>query len=196
MRMSRGCPATGRMSHRFDKETHRCKCGRWQAGYAPKKEPTLPRDECQICERKQAVGSFGLVHHGYRRPGWGCIVGDCMGSGHRPFPAFDALEQYLVAVRAEISRLEERLQELPTLVEMTYTYKVGHDSPWSGKKAERRTVTVKKGDVRKAWIEGGQWLEIPAFESIVGWEETKVRGDLKGARDEEIRVVGRIAKAA
>lgn len=37
---------------------------------------------CPVCERQQKVTPHGaMVHHGFKRPGWGAIVGDCFGVG-------------------------------------------------------------------------------------------------------------------
>ncbi len=40
---------------------------------------------CQICEREIAVEEGSIVHHGYRRPGVGYIIGDCFGVGYEPY---------------------------------------------------------------------------------------------------------------
>jgi hypothetical protein len=59
-------------------------------------------DECQICEHRQCLTATGtMVHHGYFRPGYGHIEGDCFGVGRLPFPATDALVEYLEVVRSQ-----------------------------------------------------------------------------------------------
>lgn len=182
----RGCPATGRLMHVFDKQTHRCKCGRYERGYAPKKEPVRPRAECQICERKQAIdGSGNLGHHGYRRPGWGCIEGDCMGVGYKPYPATDALELYLAAVRGHISRCRERLAGLPELTEIEYHYPV-----YVNHKKEDRVRVIRKGDVYHYDAEARQcW---PSFEDQIRIETAKLENEIAYAEKDERRVVKRI----
>lgn len=41
---------------------------------------------CQGCFGSYALTSDQhLVHHGYTRPGYGYIVGDCVGTGHEPY---------------------------------------------------------------------------------------------------------------
>lgn len=120
-----GCPATGRMSHRFDRTTHRCRCGRWQAGYAPKKECVKPRAECQICEGRYATDKDGtLGHHGYKRPGWGFISGDCSGEGHKPYPATDALVKYLEQLEAFLATCRLKIEMLPQVGQYEYKTKV------------------------------------------------------------------------
>src|SRR5262245_9719803 len=116
----RGCPITGRLAHRFDPVTHRCVCGRWDRGYAPKKELVRPRAECQICERLQALDSNGLLgHHGYKRPGWGFIQGGCGGVGHPPYPATDALLLWAKALGRHILGCGFALKDLPTRTTLT-----------------------------------------------------------------------------
>lgn len=188
-RRMRGCPATGKNYHVFDKTTHKCKCGRWERGFKPKVEFVLARDECQICEREQAINANGsLVHHGYRRPGWGFIVGDCMGTDHQPYPCTDALEKYLIAVDAHIDRITKRLAKLPTLT--TYEYK--YIDRTSGKK-EEKTRTINKGEeYRYDATERRTW---PAFETLIENEKRAQETELKMATRERERVVARIHKA-
>jgi hypothetical protein len=190
--MFRGCPATGRMSHRFDPATHRCACGRWERGFKPAQEPTKPRDECQICERQQALHADGnLGHHGYKRPGWGFITGDCMGVGHKPYPATDALELYLIALRNYIEGCKARLAELPTLTEIEYRYEAYMERTSTRRGNEFRTVVLKRGDQHRY---EGQY-SIPSFEVHIAAETLKAETDLTFAEQDERRVVTRIAKA-
>lgn len=189
MRMMRGCPATGRMCHNFDKATHQCRCGRWQAGYAPKKEPVRPRAECQICERTQALDGGGcLGHHGYRRPGWGFITGDCTGAGHKPYPETDALELYLIAVRGYITKCEKRLAELPALKEIEYHYTV-----YVKHQKEQRTKVIKKGDEYR--YDSEERTTFPGFEDRIKVEMARMENEIAFAQKDEHRVTARIAKA-
>jgi hypothetical protein len=74
------------------------------------------RDECQVCERKQALNKHGtLVNHGYQRPGWGYLEGGCAGVKHKPFPETDALEAYIPHVKHHKARVERDLKEAPGL---------------------------------------------------------------------------------
>lgn len=188
MRM-RGCPATGRMYHVFDKNTHQCKCGRWERGYKPKTEPVRPRAECQICEREQALDTSGnLGHHGYKRPGWGCIEGDCMGVGHKPYPETDALELYLTAVRNYIERCRKRLAELPTLTEIEYHYTV-----YVRHEKQQRTKVLKKGDEYR--YDHEERTTFPGFEDRIKVEMGKMENEISFATKDEQRVIARIEKA-
>ncbi len=53
--------------------------------------------ECQICQHRQILSSKGtLVLHGYERPGNGYILGDCFGTGRKPWEvACDALAEWI-----------------------------------------------------------------------------------------------------
>jgi hypothetical protein len=51
---------------------------------------------CPVCQRDIKVRDGLLVHHGYRRPGIGYIVGDCPGVGYEPYElGVSACEHYL-----------------------------------------------------------------------------------------------------
>lgn len=116
----RGCPATGRFLHVFDKTTHRCACGRWERGYKPAKAFTKARGECQVCENEVAFESNeNAGHHGYKRPGIGSIVGDCYGVGHKAFPAWDALEEWRIRLERQLTIQKKIRRELPKTTTIT-----------------------------------------------------------------------------
>lgn len=187
MRMIRGCPATGRMSHSFDKATHRCRCGRWQAGFKPKAAPARPRAECQICEREQATTIDSLlVHHGYKRPGWGCIVGDCMGVGHLPYPATDALKLYRTAVQEHIAGCQSALDGLPNVTSLPFRWAEGH-----GRSRVEKTTPVVKGGPRPRC---GNYC-VPDFDDLLERERRRLEQELKFAAADLARVEARIAAA-
>lgn len=182
------CPVTRKTIHKFSPETHRCECGQWARGYAPKKEAVRPRAECQVCERVQAIdGRGGMTNHGYTRPGCGFIVGNCYGCGFAPFPATDALENYRAALVRIIDAKEARLAELPTLQEIEYRYTVGR-----GTNKQEKTRTLKTGDVYG--YDAEERTSFPGFADHIASLTRKVVADLNGAREELARVVARIAK--
>ncbi len=187
--MRQGCPVRGWM-HLFDNTTHQCVCGRWERGFKPNCVPVKPRAECQICERQQACDKDGtLGHHGYKRPGWGFINGDCMGEGHKPFPATDALELYLIAVRGYIARCKARLEELPTVTEIEY-----HDFIYHGDgRKTPRTRTLRKGVDDEADYKPG--TSHPGFAYVQKLAITKLESEVAFASKDEARVMARIEKA-
>lgn len=189
--MGRRCRMTGRRCV-YDKETHRCKCGGWERGYKPKVEPVRDRAECQICERTQAIDKAGLLgHHGYKRPGWGCIQGDCFGVKHKPYPETDALEQYLDIIRKHIAKCQQDLAALIWLEEYEYRYTVGHS--WTGKK-ETRWQTIKKGD--RGHYDFEKKHTFPSFEDVIASEKRGIENEIKFAQADEKRVEKRIEAAA
>jgi hypothetical protein len=70
---------------------------------------------CQGCFATHSLIGGVLVHHGYRRPGVGYIIGDCAGVGHQPYEISCELtksfhkhleEKVLPNVVAHLGRLE------------------------------------------------------------------------------------------
>ena len=143
--MFQTCPATGFISHRFDKTTHQCKCGRWEREFKPKVTPAKPRAECQICERQQATDSNGcMVHHGYKRPGCGYLLGGCMGVGYKPYMATDALQKYLRMVQSYIQECEAKLVAIPQEPSLPFTY-TEHNRKVHPSQRKTVTVQIEKG---------------------------------------------------
>lgn len=183
----RGCPVSGWMHH-YDPKTHRCRCGRWERGFKPKLEPVRPRDECQICERVQAIDVSGnMVHHGYERPGIGFIQGDCFGVSHKPYPAIDALLKYLKLIESRIETLTHQLEILPTVSQLSYDYTVGY-----GKNLEEIVVNVDRGDDEKFVFE--HKVTIPSFEELQRRQTTRLTSSIKNLQGEWSRVRARIEK--
>jgi hypothetical protein len=180
------------LAHRFEPATHRCACGRWQAGHKPKTEPVRPRAECQICERTQALDAAGcLGHHGYRRPGWGCIEGDCPGVGFRPYPATSALERYLSALKHHIASCELRLAGIDTIAELPYEQPMGYKA--AAGRYVYQSVVVQRGD--KAHNRYHPVRSTPAFADLEERERRRMERETAAAKREQARVEARIEKA-
>jgi len=69
---------------------------------------------CPVCEKQQKVTPHGaMVHHGYKRPGFGNIVGDCYGVG---FPAYElsskGCESYLKYLHVSLEQVKRSLERL------------------------------------------------------------------------------------
>ncbi len=141
--------------HLFDKTSGRCECGRWAPGRKPKLSPEAEgRCECQVCAGLWKTFSDGkIVHHGYQRPGWGSIFGDCYGVNAAPFPATDRLEAWLHSVIDMIAGTERAIEALPRIVEMNLSFReffgYGH------KEADRAGY----GDVRVKVSASATWPE-------------------------------------
>jgi len=68
---------------------------------------------CPVCEGDFRLHKLTMVHHGYKRPGYGEIVGDCFGVGYPPYElSTEGTEHYLAAVERGIAGNERMLAEL------------------------------------------------------------------------------------
>jgi hypothetical protein len=65
---------------------------------------------CPCCGREIAVGKDGtMVNHGFHRPGYGWIVGNCIGVGQKPLEVSDEGLKYLLnALNIHLLALTER----------------------------------------------------------------------------------------
>lgn len=74
---------------------------------------------CPVCGGEQKLHRDRMVHHGYRRPGYGQIVGDCFGVGYPPYELSpEGTRAYLVEVERALRdnfRALRALQERPPL---------------------------------------------------------------------------------
>lgn len=169
--------------HRFTAE-HRCSgCGRWERGFAPKVETknAKPRSECQVCERQQALDGAGkMVHHGYQRPGWGSIVGDCFGVNHQPFPATDALEKWMGWLVSREGHLEVSIAKMPETTELMVR-------DYNTKAGDKKISKVDFMDPTKPWL-AREW------ETQISNVVYRLQQELKFVRDDQKRVSARILK--
>lgn len=70
---------------------------------------------CQLCEGDFKLHGGKLVHHGYKRPGHGEIVGDCPGVAHLPYEvSCELVKSYKARLDASIPVLKARLEDLKT----------------------------------------------------------------------------------
>jgi hypothetical protein len=67
---------------------------------------------CQICFKNQKLTSGKkLVHHGYNRPGYGYIVGDCFGVGYQPYElGHDACDDWLKQLERMVINYKKQLK--------------------------------------------------------------------------------------
>lgn len=83
---------------------------------------------CQICEGDYKLRDYNpsrvLVHHGYTRPGYGYIVGDCPGVNQLPYEvSCEALKTYLPRLQAHWEEKKAYLTRLEA-GEITYIAEV------------------------------------------------------------------------
>lgn len=147
----------------------------------PKRESDSPSGTCQICFRSQKARSGLLVLHGYKRPGYGYIVGNCWGCGYAPFEvSCERTKQFLAEVlRPTLARFEanlSRLQAKPESIDHETRVFVGYQAaPKSG--YDSFTAKIAKGSP-SALVEstlkivgrptGGQDHERREFERLNG----------------------------
>ena len=189
------CPATGRINHWFDPATHRCKCGRWERGYKPKVEPTRPRAECPICEGTFALDGNGhLGHHGYKRPGWGFIIGDCMAVGYKPWPDTIALKKYLAAVIAHREVTVKTLKSLPKVKGLPYSFSRSFEGSRDRVKVE---ISILRGAEREFNFElyGRSGVAIPSFAYRENLERGNLEVEIEHTEKERERIENRIKAA-
>lgn len=114
-----------------------------------------------------------MVHHGYKRPGWGHIVGDCMGVHEMPYEqSCDVCKRYLAAIQVQKANLESYKVSLVAgnVVEVTFNSYGG-------------LVTVTKDSVQCEW----EWRHAL---------ERKIRDvdlNIEGLRDEITRMDKRVS---
>lgn len=92
---------------------------------------------CPVCSRDTKVRDGKLVHHGYNRPGYGYIEGDCFGVHYEPHEASPKCAEEYRAYLASV--LGARLGELQAAPEKTELY-VERTFP------EKTLVKISKGE--------------------------------------------------
>lgn len=131
-----------------------------------------PRGECQLCTKEQALTKRGgLGNHGYSRPGWGFIVGNCPGVGYKPFPETDALE-------AIIPRLNDHLTwcESQAIEPNSYKVRVGYTH---GERQTREVTTFAEYEALAA----DEWAGHYVTGYRVTWDKLVERTKANWARD-------------
>jgi hypothetical protein len=81
----------------------------------PEKTGTVRRyvGECQICEGQFKVQDGRVVLHGYKRPGHGYIVGECMGRNEAPYElSCEAIPPWLRACESNMMNVARYLDDL------------------------------------------------------------------------------------
>lgn len=86
---------------------------------------------CQVCEGDFKLAGDRMVHHGYKRPGDGYIVGDCGGQGELPYElSCDAVKRHIAYLGTVVKGAEKLLGELESgrvtlLTEWKDNYRTG-----------------------------------------------------------------------
>lgn len=148
---------------------------------------------CQICERDQKLLEgrnllgLRLVHHGYRRPGYGSIEGDCPGVGELPYEVSCELlktykvnmERHLVGLQAFAAKLAAReVTSFEVLERRGYgsrdaelvEYRAGVTEPYRFERAFERLVRESERN-----IEGVRHAIARAAQRIESWRPMPIR---------------------
>lgn len=108
----------------------------------PEKKPEPGRVECQVCEGHYTEEKNGtLWNHGYKRPGFGWLVGGCYGVGYKPFPATNRLEIYLTAVEERQVIVADEIATADTWPTIDIQVRVDPRDCWNKK---TKTVTLTR----------------------------------------------------
>ena len=97
---------------------------------------------CAICMREQVVRGERMVLHGYQRPGRGYIIGNCFGTGYKPYElGADACVEYIPVLEAHKRHYQKLLAGLKggkvnQFVQKKRNYRTGRDDD----------VVVNRGD--------------------------------------------------
>lgn len=144
-----------------------------------------------MCEGRIKVRGGSLVHHGYQRPGWGHIVGDCFGV-HRPphETSPDAAKAYLSEMVLPV--LEDRIKtkarvEKATVLSYTYERRVGvHQVPVS--------VQVKQGESYRHHQDEVDKVHhtIPSFDQLRQYALRDLAREIDKLKGEEVRLTNLI----
>jgi hypothetical protein len=103
---------------------------------------------CQACFGSFALKGEKMVHHGYKRPGVGYIVGDCWGVGHLPYELDVEVTKSWRTRLADVARpnLLHSAETVKTATELVY-FKTDYDAPYNHRTGvrPRKAYNVVKG---------------------------------------------------
>lgn len=141
------------------------------------------REECQICAGDWAMLKGLTSFHGYTRPGYGWLVGGCMGAEQLPFSkSCDVLKKYRKVVADYKADQEVALAKCVAGKIKSITIEVKCANYYNLAKKDRRTEskTLTKVDGRD-------------FESAISGRIRDLEFSIRGAGDELERVDARLA---
>jgi hypothetical protein len=140
---------------------------------------------CQICERDQKLHKGRMVHHGYRRPGYGSIEGDCPGVDELPYEvSCDLIKTYKVNMEARLAGLVRFAAKLAAREVTSFQllehrgyrdvelveYHAGVTDPYRFERAFERLVRETDRD-----IEGARFAISRAAKRIEAWRPMPIR---------------------
>lgn len=108
---------------------------------------------CQVCFNVQKLPKGVLSLHGYERPGYGFIIGDCPGSHVQPYEKScdmtkvmkERLEKHVNRLAGELKEFEEQIAN-GTLTQIIYKRTKGHKYVGRKEIPVTEDVIVRKGE--------------------------------------------------
>jgi hypothetical protein len=99
---------------------------------------------CAICSNSQVVRNGGMVVHGYQRPGYGYIVGECFGVRYAPYEtSADACVAYVPVLEAHKTKFEGNLADLNA-----GKIKEFRETKYNWRTRQDEIIVIKKGEPR------------------------------------------------
>lgn len=123
---------------------------------------STPRGECQICGRKQALDTKDRVYrHGYTRPGWGHIVGNCFGASYPTYQASSKrLARYVEMCENWVDGWQRTRSKAQRATAHAFNYKVvtKRGSFGQASEYEYKTWTATKKNFERSPIEASLYF--------------------------------------
>lgn len=143
---------------------------------------------CAVCEGRIKVRGGTLVHHGYQRPGWGHIVGDCFGVHRLPHETSpDAAKAYLSEM--VLPMLEDRIKtkarvEKATVLSYMYERRVG------ARQQVPVSVQVKQGESYRSHQDEVDkvYHTIPSFDQVRQYALRDLAREIGKLEGEKVRL--------
>ena len=162
---------------------------------APKEQDKpLNAGTCHICGGQlfKLNKSGNMVNHGYKRPGWGFLVGACMAVDVEPWEKSPRqMELYRPALVAHIERQEKHLKALQAGkvkgLEVSYTL---YNRDGYHRETKKIALTILPG------FKYDSFHGISSFEDTLRYRIMGVESDLKAAREDLDRVDNLLASWA
>lgn len=136
---------------------------------------------CPVCDARFKVRAGTLVHHGYRRPGHGYIVGDCFAVGRTPHEvSSETAKAYRERVENHLEFLEETKASTEQAEELVYSYTIYV----SHREKTPVTIHVKRGEAAR--YEGNH--RVPCFGDVQKNILRQLDHQIGSCRDEVARM--------
>ena len=102
---------------------------------------------CGVCFRVQKVQNGGMAHHGFKRPGWGQIYGDCPGSGLNAFEVSPKATEFMLQKDIDtVKRLQDQINNIDADIPDKYPYRTYNRIGWTHDgRGEYEVISIPRG---------------------------------------------------